>query len=49
MQGILASESALAIINPCLSKVACIALILPISTAECEGSFSAMKRVKTAS
>ena len=32
---------------PCLSKLACVALILPISTAECERSFSAMKRVKT--
>ena len=30
---------------PCLSKLACIVLVLPISTAECERCFSAMKRV----
>ena len=50
MQGVLktlASGPALAAMYPCLSKLACIALILPISTAECERSFSAMKRVKT--
>ena len=40
-------ESAVAAIYPCLSKLACIALVLPISTAECERCFSAMKRVKT--
>ncbi len=43
----LASESAVSAMYPCLSKLACIALILNISTAECERSFSAMKRVKT--
>ena len=40
-------ESTLATMYPCLSKLASIALVLPISTAECERSFSAMKRVKT--
>ena len=31
-----------------LGKLAAIALILPISTAECERAFSTMKRIKTA-
>ena len=32
---------------PQLTKLASIAAILPVSTAECERSFSAMKRIKT--
>ena len=51
MQGVLeelaTSESTVAAMYPCLSKLACIPLVLPISTAECERCFSAMKRVKT--
>ena len=41
------SGCTVAAMYPCLSQLASIALVLPISTAECERCFSAMKRVKT--
>ena len=51
VQGVLkaleTSESTVAAMYSCLSNLACIAWVLPISTAQCEGCFSAMKRVKT--
>lgn len=47
MLKLLASNSTLQIMYPQFSKLACIALVIPVSTAECKRSFSAMKRIKT--
>ena len=47
MQQLLAGSSTLKSLYPNLSTSASLALILPVSTADCERAFSAMKRVKT--
>ena len=47
MQQLLAGSSTLKSLYPNLSTSASIALILPVSTADCERAFSTMKRVKT--
>ena len=43
----LVSDATLKDLFPQLSRLASIALILPVSTAECERCFSAMNRIKT--
>lgn len=40
-------DSSFSSLYPCLSKLASIALTLPISTADCERGFSTMNRIKT--
>ena len=45
---ILVVDRTISHLYPQLQKLAAIALILPVSTAECERVFSNMKRVKTA-
>ena len=47
MLKLLVSNSTLQTMYPQFTKLACIALVIPVSTAECERSFSAMKRIKT--
>ena len=44
---LLVSDATLKDLFPQLSRLASIALILPVSTAECERCFSAMNRIKT--
>ena len=44
---LISTDATLRSLFPNFSKIASIARILPISTAECERCFSAMKRVKT--
>ena len=39
LEALATSESTVAAMYPCLSKLACIALVLPISTAESEDAF----------
>ena len=46
MQSVLKSKT-LSVLYPNLAKLACIGLTLLVSTATCERSFSAMKRIKT--
>ena len=48
MISILTTDTSIQSLYPNLSKLASIAAIIPVSTAECERSFSAMKRIKTA-
>ena len=45
---LLVSDKTISHLYPQLRKLATIALILPVSTAECERAFSTMKRIKTA-
>ena len=50
MLKLLVSNSTLQTMYPQFTKLAhCIALVIPVSTAKCEISFSAMKRIKTES
>lgn len=44
---LVAGNATVKVLYPNLSKLAKICLILPVSTADCERSFSAMKRIKT--
>ena len=44
---LMAGNATVKVLYPNLSKLAKICLILPVSTADCERSFSAMKRIKT--
>ena len=48
MISILTTDTSLQSLYPNLSKLASIAAIIPVSTAECERSFSAMKCIMTA-
>ena len=45
---ILVADKTISHLYPQLRKLAAISLVLPVSTAECERAFSAMKRIKTA-
>ena len=47
VMGILVSDTSLSFLYPYLSKIASIALTLPVSTADCERGFSTMNRIKT--
>ena len=47
MVKLLVTDVTLRTMFPQLTKLASIAAILPVSTAECERAFSAMKRIKT--
>lgn len=47
MTSLLGTDSSLQDMYPNLSKLASIAALIPVSTAECERSFSTMNRVKT--
>ena len=47
MINIFVTDSSLQLLYPNLSKIATISAIIPVSTAECERSFSAMKRIKS--
>ena len=47
MTSLLSTDTSLQDMYPNLSKVASIAALVPVSTAECERSFSTMNRVKT--
>ena len=44
---LVAGNATVRALYPNLSKLAKVCLILPVSTADCERSFSTMKRVKT--
>ena len=48
MISILTTDTSIQSLYRNLSKLASIAAIIPVSTAECEHSFSAMKHIKTA-
>lgn len=43
----LASDETLSLLYPTFSKLSAVALVLPISTADCEHGFSTIKRIKT--
>ena len=43
----LASDETLSLIYPTFSKLSAVALVLPVSTADCERGFSTIKRIKT--
>ena len=43
----LASDDTLSSLDPSFSKLSSVALILPVSTADCERGFSTLKRIKT--
>lgn len=45
---VLVADKTISHLYPQLRKLAAIALVLPVSTAECEQAFSTMKRIKTA-
>ena len=44
----LASDETLSSLYPSFSKLSAVALVLPVSTADCERGFSTLKRIKTA-
>ena len=46
MINILVTDTSLQLLYPNFSKIATIHVIIPVSTAECECSFSAIKRIK---
>ena len=48
MISVLTTDTSIQSLYSNLSRLASIAAIIPVSTAECERSFSAMKRIKTA-